>query len=75
VPDGVEEQLRLVAEVLQGLAAELRDRDDRRQGEIAVLRQQVRILREQSAYAQRRLERDLTALYEAQLAPQKGINP
>jgi hypothetical protein len=74
-PDGTEEQLRLLGELVQALAADGRGRDERRQEEIEALRRQLREIYQQSVRRWENAERDLTALYQAQFPAQKGIDP
>ncbi len=70
-PDATEEQLRLLGELVQALAADARGRDDRQRQEIEALRRQVEEVQQQSEDA----KRDVTALYQAQFPSGKGTQP
>jgi hypothetical protein len=75
VSDVTEEQLRLLSELVQALAADVRGRDERQQQEIDALRRRVQEVQLQSVQRWESAERDLTAIYQAQFPSGKGIQP
>jgi hypothetical protein len=74
-PDATEEQLRILGELVQALAADVRGRDERQQQEIDALRRQVQEVHLQSVRRWEDAQRDFTALYQAQFPAGKGIEP
>ncbi len=71
----VEQQLRLLSEVVQALSNDADARDGRRRHEIAQLQAQMRSLQQQMAQLRLATERDVSALYAAQLSEkQKGAS-
>ncbi len=74
-PDANDDQLRLLGELVQALAADVRGRDERQQQEIDALRRQVREVHQQSVRRWEAAERDLIALYQAQFPAGKGTEP
>jgi hypothetical protein len=74
-PDATEERLRLLGELVQALAADVRGRDDRQQQDIEALRRQVQEVQQQSVRRLEDAQRDLDALYQAQFPAGKGTQP
>ena len=71
-PAVTEEQLRLLGELVQALAADVWDRDVRRQAEIVRLRALLVDLQEHDARRWSAAERDIDAMYAAQFGRKKG---
>jgi hypothetical protein len=67
----VEQQLRLLTDLVQALSNDADLRDDRRREEIARLRGQMQYLQQQITQLRLTTEKDLSALYAAQL-PEKA---
>ncbi len=74
-PDATQDQLRLLGELVQALAADIRGRDERWHLEMDLLHRQLSEVNQQSVRRWEDAERDLTALYQAQFPAQKGIDP
>ncbi len=62
----IEQELRLLNELVQALSNDADSRDERRQREIARLRGQVQVLQQQMTVLRLTTEKDVAALYAAQ---------
>jgi hypothetical protein len=72
----LQEQVRILAELVQLLATDLDARDQRHQEDLARLQAQLEAVRQQQAQWRLATERDVDALYVAQFGqPQKGKSP
>lgn len=71
----LDEQLRLVSDLLQALADDARGRDYRRQIEAARLQEQLDDLRQQTVRRWAAAERDIAAMYSVQFPAKKGATP
>jgi anti-sigma factor RsiW len=68
---GVEEQVRIVSELVQLLATDLEARDQRQQQALARLQARLQILQQQNAQWRLATEHDMDALYAAQFGQAK----
>jgi hypothetical protein len=72
----IEEQVRILGELVQLLATDMDERDQRHQEELARLQIRLLALQQQSAQWRLATERDVDALYVAQFGqPKKGKSP
>jgi anti-sigma factor RsiW len=67
----VEQQLRLLTELVQALSSDADRRDESRQRELTLLRSQLQTLRQQMTQLRLATEQDVAALYAAQFPEKK----